>query len=70
MIGGARQRSDRHHPVGAGDFGVAVFQHDIVGGASSTWLAMVRSLCRIFRAASIVAPPEITSERLANVPQP
>jgi hypothetical protein len=40
------------------------------GAASSVWLAILISLARIFCAAIKLAPPEITSERLANVPQP
>ncbi len=38
--------------------------------ASSTCAAIRSSLARSLRAASRHAPPEITSERLANVPQP
>ena len=38
--------------------------------ASSMWLAILSSLVRSFRAAIMLAPPAITSERLAKVPQP
>jgi hypothetical protein len=40
------------------------------GAASNRWLAILTSFARILPAAMKLAPPAITSERLANVPKP
>jgi len=71
VIGLARHRGDRYGAVGAGNLGGSVFQHYVAGLGFED---MARDLQRALPACSAprsgLRRRQITSERLANVPQP